>query len=171
MLVRRESAADLEAIDDVHRRAFAMDAGPGVEPVEVGLVHALRAEPAWVPALSLVAVRDDCVIGHVVVTRASIAGGRRRALALWGSCQPTRVPAWVRLMHAVLGAADALDITVVALLGHTGYYPGFGFVPASDLGIAAPDPEWGAHFQARPLATWNAGIGGKFRYAAPFNEL
>lgn len=172
MLVRREHPADLEAIDEVHRRAFGMDAAPGVDPVEVGLVHALRADPAWVPALSLVAERDDRVIGHVVVTRASIAGGEAAGLGPVGVL-PIHQAAGVgsALMHAVLGATDALDIAVVALLGHTGYYPRFGFVPASDLGIAAPDPEWGAHFQARPLAAWNAGIGGTFRYAAPFNEL
>ena len=37
------------------------------------------------------------------------------------------------LMHAVLGAADALGERLVALLGSTAYYPRFGFRPARPL--------------------------------------
>ena len=75
------------------------------------------------------------------------------------------------LMHAVLGAADAMDYALVALLGHLDYYPRFGFVPAESLGVAAPDPSWGAHFQARTLHAWTPEVTGTFRYAAPFDDL
>lgn len=74
-------------------------------------------------------------------------------------------------MHAVLGAADALDLAVVVLLGHTSYYPRFGFVPAARLGIVAADPTWGDHVQARTLTAWTGENGGEFRYASPFDEL
>jgi putative acetyltransferase len=74
-------------------------------------------------------------------------------------------------MHAVLAATDALDYPLVVLLGHVDYYPRFGFVPAASLGIEAPDPGWGAHFQARPLAAHHPGLRGRFRYAAPFAAL
>ena len=172
MLVRRENEADLAAIDEVHRRAFEAEARHGVEPLEVGLVRALRTDSSWVPQLSLVAQRAGRVIGHVVVTRASIAGDAAAGLGPLGVL-PAHQRAGVgsALMHAVLGAADALEIPVVVLLGHIGYYPRFGFVPASDLGIAAPERDWGAHFQARPLAAWNVGIRGQFRYAAPFSAM
>jgi putative acetyltransferase len=73
-------------------------------------------------------------------------------------------------MHAVLGAADALGEPVVVLLGHTDYYPRFGFEPAR-LGIEAPDPAWGTHFQARPLSTYDPSVRGPFAYARPFAEL
>jgi hypothetical protein len=45
-----------------------------------------------------------------------------------------------------------------------------GFVPASSLGVEAPDPAWGEHFQARPLGTYR-GERGTFAYAAPFAAL
>jgi putative acetyltransferase len=172
MLVRRETRADVDAIDDVHRRAFAAQAGPGVEPVEVGLVRALRTDPAWVPALSLVAQRDGAVVGHVVITRGSLDGAEAAGLGPMGVLPAHQgLGVGTALVHAVLGAADALDLAVVVLVGHVGYYPRFGFVPAVELGIAAPDPSWGAHFQARPLAAWKGNIRGTFRYAAPFDEL
>jgi putative acetyltransferase len=59
----------------------------------------------------------------------------------------------------------------VVLLGHLDYYPQFGFRPASSLGVNAPNPVWGDHFQARPLATWTPDLQGTFHYAAPFEAL
>jgi putative acetyltransferase len=69
------------------------------------------------------------------------------------------------------GRARTLDIAVVVFLGHTGYYPRFGFEPAAGLGIVAPDPTWGEHFQARTLTAWTTESGGEFHYAAPFDAL
>ena len=43
-------------------------------------------------------------------------------------------------MHAVLGAADALNEPLVVLLGSTGYYPKFGFRPAGEYGITPSTP-------------------------------
>jgi putative acetyltransferase len=50
-------------------------------------------------------------------------------------------------MHAVLGAADALDEPLVGLLGDPAYYRRFGFVSAESVGVAAPDSSWGDSFQ------------------------
>ena len=76
-------------------------------------------------------------------------------------------------MHAALGAADALGEPLVVLLGHTDYYPQFGFRAAAELGIVvAASAAWGAHFQARPMmSAYDPAIRGAFRYAAPFNDL
>jgi putative acetyltransferase len=72
-------------------------------------------------------------------------------------------------VHAVLAVAEAADESLVALLGDPAYYRRFGFRPAEELGIAAPDPAWGVHFQARWLG--DPRTGGTFRYAAPFDRL
>lgn len=172
LLVRRERVADHSAIDAVHRAAFAPMANEG-EPVEVGLVHALRADDGWVPALSLVAEdATGAVVGHVVCTVGSLTSGSAVGLGPLG-VSPThqRRGVGAALMHAVVGAADALGFDVVVLLGHLDYYARFGFVPARRIGIAPTDAGWGDHFQARPLAGWTEGVGGTFRYAAPFEAL
>ncbi|MDV3207401.1 MAG: N-acetyltransferase [Rhodococcus ruber] len=181
MFIRRELPADIPAIGDVHRAAFAPLAPAGVEPVEPGLVEALRAGPAWLPRLSLVATgaedsgttgAEGSVVGHVCVTRGTV--DREPALALG----PIGVlPAWQRagvggaLMHAVLGAADALDEPLVVLLGHLDYYPRFGFVPAAELGVDPDVPEWASHLQARALTAHRPQLRGVFRYAPPFYEI
>jgi putative acetyltransferase len=173
MFIRRELPDDVERIDDVHRFAFAAVAPAGSEPVEVGLVRALRADAGWVPALSLVAETGaGQVIGHVVGSEGSVDGTPVIGLGPIGVL-PEHQGHYVghALMHAVLAAADALDYPLVVLLGHTDYYPRFGFVPAATLRISPPDPTWGEHFQARPLATHQPELHGTFRYAAPFDAL
>jgi len=172
VLIRREVPADVERIDEVHRRAFA--ASPdGSEPVEVGLVRALRADPAWVPALSLVAeVGAGVVAGHVVCSEGSVDGTAVVGLGPIGVLPDRqRRGIGVGLMHAVIAATDALGYPLVVLVGHLDYYRRFGFVPATRLGVLAPDRSWGDHFQARPLAAWTPAVHGPFRYAAPVEAI
>ncbi|TDV52192.1 putative acetyltransferase [Actinophytocola oryzae] len=140
--------------------------------MEATLVTALRASTAWLPPLSLVTEKDGEVVGHVVCTRAHIANKPTLGLGPLG-VQPGNQNQGVgtALMHAVLAAADALNEPVVVLLGHTDYYPRFGFRPASTYDITPPDPSWAAHFQARPLSTYDTSIKGAFAYAPPFNDL
>ena len=70
MIVRRETAADVEGIRAVIGAAFARPESPGETPPEVNLVDELRDSDAWLPTLSLVATGpDDEVIGHVLCTR------------------------------------------------------------------------------------------------------
>ncbi|MFD4367816.1 GNAT family N-acetyltransferase [Rhodococcus sp. NPDC058521] len=167
MIVRREVPADIPAIADVHRQAF-----DGEEPAEVGLVVTLRADPAWVPELSLVAEVQGVVVGHVCLTAGKVEDTAALALGPIGvlpSHQSTGVGS--ALMHAALGGADALGSPLVALLGHLDYYPRFGFVPADTLGIAPEEPSWVSHFQVRTLGTWRSAITGTFRYAPPFLAL
>ena len=172
VLVRRELQRDIDAVRAVVVAAFAAQQKGTAEPVEAALLDRLRTSAAWLPALSLVAEVDGTVVGHVVCTRAHV--GVRPALGLGPlAVAPNRQGEGVgtALMHAVLGAADALDEPVVVLLGHTDYYPRFGFGPAAELGIHPPVPAWGQHFQARGLTAYDPGIQGRFRYAKPFDDL
>ncbi|GAA0933206.1 N-acetyltransferase [Pseudonocardia zijingensis] len=173
MLVRRELPGDARAVAAVHADAFA-PMYPGATPVEPGLVDALRADEAWLPPLSLVAEVDGEVVGHVCVTRATLGPDALPALGLGPLGVRERLEGrgvGSALVHAVLGAADALDEGVVVLLGHPDYYPRFGFRPAAELDIHPEVAEWAPHFQARPLTAYHERLRGTFRYAAPFGEL
>jgi len=112
------------------------------------------------------------VIGHVACTRGTV--GAAPALALGPlSVRPDRQRRGVgsALMHAVLGAADALGEPLVVLLGSTAYYPRFGFRLASEYQITPQRPEWAPHFQVRTLTGYQPGLRGPFAYPEPFDRV
>ncbi|WP_066375098.1 GNAT family N-acetyltransferase [Herbidospora mongoliensis] len=169
MLIRRELPGDEAAIREVVRLAFATPENP--DTIESPLVDELRADVGWIPALSMVAEIDGEVVGHVVCTRADLGGAPALGLGPL-SVRPDRQRQGVglALMHAMLGAADALGEPVVVLLGNPAYYFRYGFRTAAGLGIISPEEQWGVHFQARPLTSYR-GEKGLFGYAEPFTRL
>ena len=172
MFVRRELPDDREAIHRIHVTAFARPDQPEGEPVfEARLVEGLRSTGDIISALSLVAVVQGTVVGHVVCSRATVGQDRRCVgLGPLGVLpEHQRQGIGQALMHAVLGAADALDVPAVALLGGS-YYERFGFEPATACGIEAPEESWGEHFQVRRLTSWDSSTRGQFSYAAPFRS-
>jgi putative acetyltransferase len=173
VLIRREGPADAEVIRAITAAAFARRGTPGHAPPEVRLVDELRGSEAWIPALSLVAVEPDGgVTGHVLCTRGHV--GDAPVLALGPvAVRPDRQRAGVgsALMHAVLGAGDALGEPLVALLGDPGYYRRFGFRLSRDYAIAPPVASWRPHFQVRLLAAYQPSVRGTFRYAEPFDRV
>lgn len=173
MHVRRERPADHDAVRAVHRAAFGRrETDRPVEVVEARLTDELRRDVGFLPHLSLVAVRDDVVVGHVLATRGWLEPLGIPALGLGplGVLPDAQGRAvGTALMHALLAVAEACEERVVALLGAPAYYRRFDFRPAAELGIEAPDPAWGPHFQARHLT--GPAVGGRFRYASPFDAL
>ena len=165
MLIRPEAAGDADAIRAVTTAAF-----PG--PAEAALVDELRGSADWRPRLSLVAVDPEHgLTGHVLCTRGHV--DRVAALALGPlSVRPDRQRRGVgsALMHAVLGAADALGEPLVALLGDPAYYRRFGFELSTVYQITPPRPEWQPHFQVRVLTKYQPRLRGMFTYPEPFDR-
>lgn len=171
MIVRREGPADVPAARAVQVAAFRKrDAND--EPVEAQLLDALRECDGWIPALSIVAELDGTVVGHVVTTRGFVGDAPVLGLGPIGvlpSHQGHGVG--LALMHATIGAADALDEPLIALLGSPDYYARFGYIASTTIGVTAPDPGWGNHFQVRTLTTYRPEIRGRFEYASPFDDV
>ena len=172
MLIRRETDRDTDVIRAVTTAAFARGRPPGQLPPEAGLIDELRAGPAWLPALSLVAVTPAGEIaGHVLGTLGHV--GQHPVIALGPlSVHPDRQQNGVgsALMHAVLGAADALGEPLAALLGDPAYYRRFGFELSTVYQITPPRPQWQPHFQVRVLSAYRPGLRGTFTYPEPFDR-
>lgn len=157
---RPETAADIAAVRDINVAAFG-------RPDEADLVEALRADPAWLDGLSMLAC-DGEPVGHALLTRCHI--GEMPALAL-APCAvlPTaqRTGAGSAAIEAVLAEARRRGEQFVVVLGHPDYYPRFGFTRASAAGIRlsieVPDEALMAlSLDGAPLPA------GLVRYAAPF---
>ena len=146
------------------------DPGSSSEPFEVRLLDLLRAGEEWMPALSLVAESPSGdLAGYAVGTRAWVADVEVVGIgpvAVRPELQRRGVG--LALMHAILGAAEALGAPAAVLLGSTAYYSRFGFRPGRAVGVESPDPAWGDHFQVRLFAPPDAAPRGSFRYAEPF---
>jgi putative acetyltransferase len=176
MYIRRYVRDDAAAVRRVHEAAFRSPGGAG-PPVEARLAEELDSAGVAPPQLSLVAVIGDEIVGHVVCSRGRIVGDGSPDRPALGLGPIGVLPDHQRrgigfaLMHAVVGAADALDEPLVALVGEPSFYRHFGFEPSHRYGISPPDPAWGDYFQVRPLSAYEPELRGTFRYAEPFETL
>jgi len=107
-------------------------------PAEAKLVDALRQRNAR--ALSVVAVDNDRIIGHILFTEATIKGPQTQFTA------PALAPMAVLPEYQGRGIGSALlqnaldscrqrGHEIVVVVGHTASYSKFGFAPAEPQGI------------------------------------
>jgi putative acetyltransferase len=153
----------------MHRAAFGSNDSEG--RAEQELVERLWPSADLLSELSIVAVVNGSAVGHVACSRAWIDEDPVVAVGPLG-VGPAHQQRGVgtALMHAVLGAADALGEPAVVLLGDPGFYRRFGFVPAAPLGVMPPDPTWAEHLQIRTLDAWRPRTGA-FRYCSSFDGM
>jgi putative acetyltransferase len=155
--IRSETEADWPAIRKVNDQAFG-------EPIESGLVDAIRVSDRFIPELSLVAEIDGDVVGHVILSYVDIEPGAHRVLqagplAVVPSHQRRGVGS--ALMKEAIRLADARGEPLVLIEGDPRYYERFGFKRADVSGIETPE---GAHgpqfFMMRPLGAYDQTLRG-----------
>jgi putative acetyltransferase len=160
MIIRRELSADTKAVRALFSTVYSE-----------AFFERLHADQDWLPAMSLVAIADNGeVTGHVGATRGQL--GSSPALALVPpSVNPSQRGKGIgqALMHAVLGAAEALDEPLVGLVATPpDYYHRFGFRPADEYNITSPVGGWKPYFLVRPLTAYDSSLAGTFRFPDPF---
>jgi putative acetyltransferase len=131
LIIRAETEADYPAVHEVNERAFGR-AG------EADLVDALRRNAE--PQISLVGEIDERVVGHIFFSPVLIESEASRFTAL-GLAPMAVLPEFQnqsigsQLVRRGLEECRSLGHEVVVVLGHPGYYPRFGFVPAKRKGL------------------------------------
>ncbi|MGO1069356.1 GNAT family N-acetyltransferase [Lysobacter sp. CA199] len=163
MRIEIEQAAHRAQIHAITRAAFGGDD-------EADLVERLREE-GWV-RLSLVAVEDEEVVGHVLFTALPVIVDGRTVDALCLAPVSVR-PDYQRSGVGSMLIRDALarladsGFEAVIVLGHPAYYPRFGFSAALAAKLAAPFS--GEAFMALELVEGALrGQSGRVRYPAAF---
>lgn len=129
--IRPEQAGDRDAIRQLNLDAFGGDA-------EADIVDALRDNCREL--LSLVAEENGEVVGHILFSPLiiEIPGGTRHGMGLAPmAVLPTLQNRGIgsQLVERGLKELRRRGVPFVIVLGHPGYYPRFGFVPASRHGI------------------------------------
>lgn len=133
-MIRPERAGDEDPIRLVETAAFGRE-------LEARIVDDVRASPAFIPDLSLVAEDDGAVVGHVLISRGRVEPSGE-AIFLLGpiGVVPERQGEGIGrvLMDAALEGARRLGAPCVALIGDPALYERFGFVQADPIGILPP---------------------------------
>ena len=166
--IRKEEPEDIRVIRYVNEQAFGQDN-------EANIIEKLRKH--GVLAISLVAVQDTEVVGHIAFSPVVVEseGSNFEAVAL----APMAVLAAYQhkgvgsqMVRAGIEECRRLGHEIIVVLGHLDYYPRFGFVPAKPKGI-------GCEFEV-PEGAWMilelqegalAGRQGKVRFQPEFSEV
>ncbi|MFC1931273.1 GNAT family N-acetyltransferase [Chloroflexota bacterium] len=142
LTIRPEAPQDIGAIRYVNEQAFGQEN-------ESRLVEKLRKRD--VLTISLVAIKDGEIVGHIAFSPVVIESGRSSFEV--STLAPIAVlPRYQRkgigsqLVRAGLEECRRLGHEIVVLVGHPSYYPRFGFVPARPKGIdcefEVPEEAW-----------------------------
>ena len=131
LTIRPERPEDIPVVWQVNAAAFGRSA-------EADLVDTLRGR--GVVTLSLVAIEEAPIVGHILFTPVTIERKEEThtavalgPLAVLPAHQNRKIGS--QLVTAGLAACRSAGHGVVIVLGHPGYYPRFGFVPAFRHGI------------------------------------
>lgn len=166
--VRAETIADYGAVRRINEEAFG-------QPTEAKLIATLRERAH--PHISLVALIDQKVVGHIFFSPVSIQSESSVSTAM-GLAPMAVLPEYQRqgvgsaLVRAGLLECLRIGFDVVVVVGHPEYYPRFGFVPAGRKGLRCeyevPDEAFMVA-ELRPEAL--AGKQGLVRYHPAFKDV
>jgi putative acetyltransferase len=166
--IRPELPEDIEAIYNLNKKAFEQIA-------EADLINKLRTSGAL--TLSLVAIKNNEVIGHIAFSPVTIESERATVNAI-GLGPMAVLPEHQRkgigsqLVEVGLNKIQQLGYEIVVVLGHPDYYSRFGFIPAKKYGIQW---EHEAPEEAFMIKELHKGalkeISGTVKYRPEFNDI
>ena len=148
LIIRRETAADHRAVEELIRESFWNVYRPGC--LEHYVIHRLRDDPAFVPELDLVMEKDGRRIGQNMFMRAGISAddGREIPIMTMGPIciapELKRKGYGKRLLDESLARAAALGCGALCFEGNIDFYGKSGFTYASRFGIRYHDLPEGA---------------------------
>ncbi len=152
MIIRAEKPSDHAVVFELIKAAFL--GAQHSDGTEQNLVENLRKGTSFVPELSLVAVENDEIVGHVLFTEGKV--GEEAVLVLAPlSVKPSHQHRGIGIALVKRGheIARTLGYGYVFVLGSEHYYPKFGYASASTLGFEVPWSFPDSNFMAIKLRT------------------
>lgn len=173
--LRTENVSDYLETEEVIRQAFL-----GAEHTngkEWLLVQRLRSSANFIKELSIIAIYEDEVIGHILFTPVDIVSSNGENFQSLALAPVSVLPKFqgqgiggqlIELGHSI---AKKLDFKSVIVLGHAEYYPRFGYQRASEWNIKAPFEIPDEVFMANELVPRGlTDVSGVVRYPAEFMD-
>ena len=165
--IRQESQKDYKEVYMAVKTAF--ETAEHSDGNEQDLVVALRNSDSFIPELSLVAVKEDKIVGYILFTKIKIGNHEEIALAPL-AVLPEYQKQGIGSMLIEQGhkIAKQLGYHYSIVLGSENYYPKFGYIPATQYGIQAPFDVANENFMAMKLNDTDIEITGVVQYAKEF---
>ncbi|MBW4681506.1 MAG: N-acetyltransferase [Microcoleus vaginatus WJT46-NPBG5] len=168
--IRSENSEDFAAIFEVNKLAFGQEG-------EARLVEAIRQSDNFNSELSLVAIKDEKIVGYVLFSDIIIQTEKEDVPAL--ALAPLAVhPEFQnqgigsQLIQQGLKDCQRLGHKIIVVVGHRHYYTRFGFSPARAKKLEAPFPVPDEAFMVLELAPAALeGITGMVKYPPAFDEV
>ena len=139
--IRKSIQSEREEILEIHKKAFGKDKGLEIAK----LVDDLLDDTTAMPILSLIAIENDRIVGHILYTKATITETELpisaqilAPLAILPDEQKKGIGE--SLINEGLKQLKESGTELVFVLGHPTYYPRCGFFPAGEQGFDAPYP-------------------------------
>ncbi|MNO38919.1 hypothetical protein D3C76_290370 [compost metagenome] len=134
MNIRTETEKDFEEVYKLNFLAF------NNREDESKLIERIRASEEFIPELSMVAELDNEIVGHILLSRATVEENEKRhtvivlaPIAVKPNYQKRGIGAM--LIKEGISRCRALGFSIILLIGHPTYYPRLGFQPARRLGL------------------------------------
>lgn len=171
MEIRKEKPNDYSDVYELNKLAFKGDE-------DAKLVDLLRKSSAFIPELSLVAIIDNNIVGHILFTKIKIVannGKENESLALAPmAVSPNYQKKGIggQLIKTGFEIAREMNFKSVIVLGHEKYYPKFGFEPTTKWQISAPyEVPANAFMGIELVSNGLKDISGVVQYAKEFDEI
>lgn len=142
-LIQRTKTEDFPTTENITREAFWNLFKPGCD--EHLALHNLRKSNSYVPELDLVALSENEIIGHMLITKAIIVDLQMREHEVLCVGPVSVLPAFqmkgigTNLLNESIAIAKDLGYSGMILFGHPDYYHRFGFVNAQNYGITTKE--------------------------------
>lgn len=175
ILYRREFPSDYYQSELMTQRAFWNLYVPGCN--EHLIVHKLRDHPDYIKDLTLVAIKDDKVVGLIMFSHSKVVDNSEEYFCI------TFGPLCVDPMYQKQGIgkelikrsfakAKEMGFTRIVIFGEPNYYPKLGFQTCDQYGITTPDGQNFPAFMCYELVP-NAfkGVRGKFYESKCYENL
>lgn len=167
MFIRQEQPDDYDKVYNVIKKAFSE--AKHSDGNEQELVIALRKSKSFIPELSLVAVEQKNIVGHILFTEIKIGNQTELALAPL-SVHPEYQNKGIGLALINQGHKKSIELGYgySVVLGHSEYYSKAGYKSASSFGIKAPFDVSDKNFMAVKLIKNAKDIQGVVKYDKAF---
>jgi len=170
IIIRPETLKDYTAISEVNKLAFGQEN-------EARLVKNIRQTANFNPKLSLVAIKNEKVVGHILFSpiiiqslKGNIPALALAPLAVCPEFQNQGIGS--QLVKQGLEECQRLGHKVVIVIGYPMYYTRFGFSSATAKGLSAPFPVPDEAFMILEIVPGTLdSISGMVKYPPVFDEV